>query len=227
MFSDAAILCAGGKAAANFGTDGSAYALAQAFGHTVTPLSPALVQLRTDPDGVRGLKGIRMDALLTLEREGSEVCKFRGDVLFTDSGVSGDTVFRASSYARAGDVLHIDFLPDVPASRLKTIRKEGDLLCILPNGLARKLQRCAGENAQTLRDFVKNYRLRVTGTLGFGYAQVTKGGIPLAETDEAFMSKFRSGLFFAGEILNVDGECGGYNLHWAFASAHAVAEALS
>ncbi len=226
MCADAVVLAAGGKAAKNFGTDGSAYRLAQAFGHTVTPLSPALVQLRTDPAEVRGLKGIRMDALLSLERKGVRRAAFRGDVLFTESGVSGDAVFRASSYAEKGDVLRVDFLPDVPAARLEKIAEEGDLLCVLPNGLARRVARLAGENVQTLRDLIKNFPLHVTGTLGFDYAQVTKGGIPLLETDARLMSKLQNGLFFAGEILNVDGECGGYNLHWAFASAHAVAEGL-
>lgn len=73
---------------------------------------------------------------------------------------------------------------------------------------------------------MKAFPLTLTGTLGFDYAQATRGGIPLAETDENLMSVFRENLCFAGEILNVDGECGGYNLHWAFASAHVAAEAL-
>ena len=73
---------------------------------------------------------------------------------------------------------------------------------------------------------VKEYPLGVTGTLGFDCAQVTRGGIPLCETDASFQSKKRAGLYFAGEILNVDGECGGYNLQWAFTSAFCVSEAI-
>ena len=73
---------------------------------------------------------------------------------------------------------------------------------------------------------IKAFELKITGTLGFDYAQATRGGIPLSETDENLMSVICKNLYFAGEILNVDGECGGYNLHWAFASAHTVAEAL-
>ena len=65
---------------------------------------------------------------------------------------------------------------------------------------------------------VKNFCLRVTGSMGFENAQVTRGGVPLSETDEYLMSKREKGLFFAGEILDVDGECGGYNLQWAFSS---------
>ena len=226
--SDAVVLAAGGAAAKNFGTDGTAYALAQNFGHTVTPLQPVLVQLRCDPQAVRGLKGIRMDAGVRVVRGEREVYACRGDVLFTESGVSGDAVFRASPYAEQGDTLWLDFLPDVPPYLLRTAVGEGEdgLLCVVPNGLGRHLfKRAAGDRARLL-SLCKAFPLTVTGTLGFDYAQATRGGIPLAETDEGLQSLYCDGLYFAGEILNVDGECGGYNLHWAFASAHAVAEAL-
>ena len=226
--SDAVVLAAGGAAAKNFGTDGTAYALAQNFGHTVTPLRPVLVQLRCDPQAVRGLKGIRMDAGVRVVRGEREVYACRGDVLFTESGVSGDAVFRTSSYAEQGDTLWLDFLPDVSRNLLRTAVGEGEdgLLCVVPNGLGRHLfKRAAGDRARLL-SLCKAFPLTVTGTLGFDYAQATRGGIPLAETDEGLQSLYCDGLYFAGEILNVDGECGGYNLHWAFASAHAVAEAL-
>lgn len=222
---DAVILCGGGLAAPNFGTDGNAYALAKAFGHTVTPCSPALVQLRCDPASVRGLKGIRVDAQATVCRKGKSVYTVRGDVLFTESGVSGDAIFRASSYAREGDVLHLDLLPDVSCERLRkavSLRAEDKLLCIVNNGLGRALEKRAQGNEERLLSLIKDFTLTVTGSLGYAYAQVTKGGIPLAETTSALMSRLCENLYFAGEILNVDGECGGYNLHWAFASAYTV-----
>lgn len=224
MNADAVVLASGGKAAKNFGTDGTAYVLAEGFGHTVTPLSPALVQLRSEPQRVRGLKGIRVDGGLTLKRNGEKTFEGRGDILFTESGISGDLAFRASSYAREGDLAVIDFLPDVSLGRLSNLPKEDALLCVVHNGLARVLEREANGDRARLLQLVKGFSLPITGTLGFDYAQVTKGGIPLGETDEHLMSKFQKGLYFAGEILNVDGECGGYNLHWAFASAHAVSE---
>ena len=226
MNADAVVLASGGKAAKNFGTDGSAYALAEGFGHTVTSLSPALVQLRSEPQRVRGLKGIRVDGGLMLKRKGEKIFEGRGDVLFTESGISGDLAFRASSYAREGDIAVIDFLPDVSAERLAALPGEDALLCVVHNGLARVLEREAHGDGVRLLQLVKAFPLPITGTLGFDYAQVTKGGVPLKETDEHLMSRFQKGLYFAGEILNVDGECGGYNLHWAFASAHAVAEGV-
>ncbi len=226
---DAAVLAAGGRAAKQFGTDGTAYALAQAFGHTVTPTSPVLVQLRCDPASVRGLKGIRVDAGLNVLRAGKEVYRCRGDVLFTESGISGDAVFRASSYARPSDMVCLDLVPDADMARLQAAAGEGEsaLLCIVCNGLARHILRLSGGDVSRALALVKRFPLTVTGTLGFDYAQATRGGIPLAETDGSLMSRLQNNLFFAGEMLNVDGECGGYNLHWAFASARTVAEALA
>lgn len=226
---DRVILAAGGSAAPNFGTDGTAFALARAFGHTVTKLSPVLVRLRTDPSAVRGLKGIRVDAGLKVMRGGAERYACRGDVLFTDNGVSGDAVFRASSYAEAGDTLLVDFVPDIASERISAVIGTGEdgLLCVVNNGLGRQLVRRAGGNRADLAALLKAFPLTVTGTSGFDAAQVTRGGVPLSETDENLMSRLCRGLYFAGEILNVDGECGGYNLHWAFASAHAVAEGIS
>lgn len=221
---DRVVLCAGGRAAENFGTDGNAYAIARAFGHTVTPLSPVLVQLKCRADEVRGLRGIRVDGGVRVVRAGRDIYSGRGDILFTDNGVSGDAVFRASSYTEKGDTLLLDLLPDVPEERLKALcTGEDSLLCVLNNGLARALNKRAGGNPAAL---IKRYPLTVEGTLGFARAQATRGGIPLCETDESLQSKRCKGLYFAGEILNVDGECGGYNLQWAFTSAFCVAEGL-
>lgn len=246
------ILAAGGKASPHFGTDGNGYRLAQGFGHSVTRLSPALVQLKTDKENIRGLKGVRCDCGLRLLREEQERFSCRGDVIFTDYGVSGNAVFRASSYAEAGDDLSLDFLPDCPREKLTELldgkaEKFGaypaeDLLRGIMNSAAAKCvlrslgislqESCASlrRRAGAIAARVKNFSLRVEGNMGFENAQVTKGGVPLSETDEYLMSKKAEGLFFAGEILDVDGECGGYNLQWAFSSgvrcARRIAELL-
>ena len=119
----------------------------------------------------------------------------------------------------------MDLLPDVSEQRLVSLcGREDGLLCVINNGLARTLLKRAG--GERLASLIKRFPLTAEGTLGFSRAQATRGGIPLSETDEHFQSKLCKGLYFAGEILNADGECGGYNLQWAFSSAYAAAEGM-
>jgi len=89
------------------------------------------------------------------------------------------------------------------------------------------IKRCNTDDEKIIANTVKNFTLPVIGTLGFDYAQVTKGGVKMEEISNELESKFAKNLFLAGEILDVDGECGGYNLHWAFASGYTVAEAIA
>ncbi len=88
------------------------------------------------------------------------------------------------------------------------------------------INRCQSDDEKVICNTLKNFTLKVFGTLGFDYAQVTKGGIEMSGVTDELESKFKKNLFFAGEILDVDGCCGGYNLHWAFSSAFAVADAI-
>ena len=226
MHADAVVLAAGGAAAPNFGTDGTAYALVQPFGHLPRDLEPSLVRLKCDKDIAKRLHGIRIDSALTLQRGGKTVFETRGDTLFTDSGISGDAVFRASAYARKGDTVILDFLPDATQERVQKVVTQKGLYCVVNNGLSRVLAMLAKGDKQKLASLVKAFPLKIEGKEGFQSAQVTKGGIRLKEMDENLMSSFQNGLYFAGEICNVDGECGGYNLQWAFASAYMVSEGI-
>jgi predicted Rossmann fold flavoprotein len=237
------VLCTGGKAAKNFGTDGSAYALAQSFGHSVTALTPSLVQLKTQTQTIKTLKGIRItDGGLTADWSGGKQT-LRGDIIFTDYGVSGDAVFRISAFVadkwEQGVTLYLDFLPDYTEEEIyNALQKTAEHFPALPfeerlggivnNQVGRAVLKTVknGDNLAAAKA-VKAFPLVVTGTLGFDYAQVTKGGIPLTETDETLQSVYEKGLYFAGEILDVDGACGGYNLQWAYASARIVADALN
>ena len=88
------------------------------------------------------------------------------------------------------------------------------------------MKRYGGGGFEAVADGVKCFTIPVTGSLGFDYAQVTKGGIPLAEVDEGLQSRYGDGLYFAGEILDVDGECGGFNLQWAYTSAMVCAHSI-
>ena len=236
------VVCAGGKSAKNFGTDGNGYDLAKKFKHTTTELYPALVQLKTDTSKTKALKGIRVVNAKISAFKGESLLKVvRGDLLFTEFGVSGDGIFKLSSYlihrVSTGNVrIAIDLLPEISIERLRETLdvkqksftgKTEDFLCgILNNQIGRMIMR-EGRKTSEIVEKIKNFSLEVTGSLGFDYAQVTKGGIPLSEMDENLQSRKQNGLYFAGEILDVDGECGGYNLQWAYSSAITVANALN
>ena len=251
----ALVLACGGKAAPHFGTDGSGYGLARAFGHTVTPLRPSLVQLKTEQTYIRGLKGVRADCAVRLlpgaaaakgmPASRGDVC-LRGDLLFTDYGVSGDVIFRLSAFCREGDVLSVDFLPDcAPSAVAAAIRSKAerypqmrgeDLLRGIVNSAVGKCLAKYSANAPFSQDrgladrlaaCVKDFRLPVVGSLGFDYAQVTKGGVPLGEVDDDLMSRRAEGLYLLGELLDVDGECGGYDLQWAFSCGAVAASAVA
>ena len=242
IFCENLILCTGGKSAKNFGTDGNGYELAKQFSHTTTQLYPALVQLKTDTSKTKSLKGIRVVNAKISAFDGERLLKVvRGDLLFTEFGVSGDGIFKLSSYLihriSTGKIkIAIDLLPEITNERLReTLNvkqkvfsgKNEDFLCgILNNQIGRLIMK---ESKTTLEmvEKIKNFTVQVTGTLGFDYAQVTKGGIPLSEVDDDLQSKKQTGLYFAGEILDVDGECGGYNLQWAYSSAVTVANAIN
>ncbi len=231
-------MCVGGKAQKQFGTDGSSYALAEAFGHKITPLYPSLVQLKTDTAHIKTLRGIRADCRLTAVVGGRERASARGDVIFTEYGISGNAVFSISpAFAgQTGEVI-IEFAPDISFELLKSDieRKqrlgyaESELLTLtLNNQIGRAIiRRADGNSPEEIAAMAKKFTLKVTGTLGFDYAQVTHGGVDCSLVTEELESKLCKNLFFAGEVLDIDGDCGGYNLTWAFASARQVADAIA
>ena len=241
LSADRVVLACGGKAQKQFGTDGSSYSLARGFGHNVTPLSPSLVQLRTDTAHIRTLKGIRADCIVSAASSGRIICASRGDVIFADYGVSGNAVFKISSHiAGKSDVtLNIAFLPDTDERDIiEDINRKmalgyphGELLSgTIHNQIGRAVIRRSGQSAGEIAHTLKNFTLKLTGTLGFDHAQVTHGGIDCADIGEDMQSKLVKGLYLVGEYVDVDGDCGGYNLLWAFASgvraAQRIAEAV-
>ncbi len=232
------VLCTGGKAQKQFGTDGSSYSLAENFGHTFTPLYPSLVQLKTDTKYIKTLKGIRADCRVSARANGKVIKSVRGDVIFTDYGISGNAVFYISSYItdKPGAEIVLEFLPDFSFEDIEKSVSDNksagwetsELLSgTLHNQIGRAIIKRAGtDSVREIVKTLKNFTLPVLGTLGFDYAQVTKGGLTMSEVTDELESKIVSNLFFAGEILDVDGDCGGYNLQWAFTSGIAVADAI-
>ena len=249
VFAETVALCAGGTVARSFGTDGSAYALAQKMGHTLTPLFPSLVQLKADAKELKTLKGIRVPdatvtAIYTDFSFGSprrRSVRLKGDLMFADYGVSGDSIFRLSPFLthrlQGGVVLSIDFLPAFTENYIyqSLVKKQaqfpelptGELLCgFVNNQIGRAVMKRAKGDLLSAARMVKAFTLTITGHLGLDSAQVTKGGIRMDEVDENLQSKKQKGFYFAGEILDIDGQCGGYNLQWAYASARTVAAAI-
>lgn len=242
--SKALIVACGGAAGSKLGGGLSGYQILRSLGHHCTKLCPALVQLKSNPDLVQGLKGIRANAALRLTINGTLLAESWGEVQFTDYGISGPAVFEISRAAASaeGTVLHLDLLPGFGAddllsalciriSRFPTL-EAGDLLTgILHNRLGRMLVKACGVslsspitalNWKQLNDVVTichAFVLPIVGNMGMEGAQVTAGGIVTREFDpNSLQSRIVPGLYACGEVLDVDGDCGGFNLQWAWAS---------
>ena len=242
------VICAfGGSSGAGFMTDGSSYKLLTSIGHSLTKLSPSLVQLKTEREKLKGLKGIKQEAIVSLFDDKRFVQSFEGDVLFTDYGVSGNTIFSLSAYLSEvkNPILRVEFLPTVSAETLigKITKKcdgksewEKVLVSALPTRLIYAIMReCDISHVDIAKKSavykvvhaIKAFTLKVEGPAGFESSQVTSGGINTADICVSDMqSKKVSGLYVIGEALNVDGNCGGYNLQWAFTSAMIAAEGI-
>ena len=243
LCADKVIIATGGKAQPVLGSDGSGYKLLTAFGHELTSLKPALVSLKTETDKIKGLKGVKVFARVALLKDGKEVASDRGEILFTDYGVSGIPVMQISRFAQKGMELLIDMLPDLSGKevlgeiyeRVYTFpgREGGELFSGLVNKkiaipmlkwakiekASVKAKSFTNENIRKCGEFLKQLKLTVLGDNGFENAQVSAGGIELKDFDsETMESKLCKNLYAAGEILDVDAICGGYNLHWAWAT---------
>ncbi len=245
------ILSTGGRASPSQGSDGSGYPLLKAFGHSVTPLYPGLVQL-TVKENVKALKGVRVKANVLLKsKNGKKLDHSVGEILFTDYGLSGIAIMDISrsvgdSYCRC--VLNVapEMSKDRVADFIMQFKKRNpnllteDALCgIVPkkfgaflvkaSGIrANKLSELKYQQALQLAETMKSLEFNVTGTNGFQNAQITIGG---ADTDEFDMNTLEShkvnGLYCTGELLDVDSVCGGFNLQWAWASGIAAGESAA
>ena len=206
---------------------------------------PILGPLRTNVDSVRGLDGIRAVCRVYLTEEEELVSWQDGELLFRDYGVSGIAIFNLSRYMRPGQSLFIDFFPDLDASKLEsllTLRWEkgnglsaseiltGMLHSRIIQAVLRKSKIKAKDKLDqsgisTLAKNMKRYHLIISGGPSKEQAQVTRGGLSTKGFDPmTLMALDQRGLFAAGECLDVDGPCGGFNLHWAWASGIVAGE---
>lgn len=248
LTADRLILACGSKAAPKTGSDGSGYAYAQQFGHSIVPVVPALVQLYGDHKMFREVAGVRCDASITLSVNEEECACERGELQLTDYGLSGIPIFQISRVASRALYRNnrvqasIHFLPDyTPDTIFQLLTKravqhsdytlEQLLIGIFPKKLGNaliksfgwsvntKAMTCKASEWKSFSEFICSVKIPIVGTKGFDCGQVCAGGVSLNEVSmHSLESKLQKGLYFAGEILDVDGICGGYNLHWAWAS---------
>ncbi len=251
------ILAAGSMAAPATGSDGSGYVLAGRLGHKVIEPYPALVQLLSKERFLNALAGLRVDARVTLYADGCPVNSDRGEVQLNANNISGIPVFQVSAEAakaiRAGKQCHVllDFLPDLTEEQLaaemnvrlitggyKTAvnfftglfaKKLSEIIC-QRSGISKTLRAedFTENDIKKLCKQIKEFEIKINGTNGFEHAQCCGGGVSLDEIDPVTMeSLLIPGLFFCGEILDVHGDCGGYNLQWAWTSGYLAGKSVN
>ncbi len=251
---DKLVLATGGMSAPKTGSDGSGYKIAKSFGHTIIKPLPALCGLKCDNKFTKELSGVRNDSLVTLKvKDGEkfkEVISAKGNLQFTDYGISGIPVFQISSYAtklldeKKEILVSINLLPDIDEKDLFSFlskNQKNKLMGILNKKVALVIDKEVKKAHPDVNitadvcDYAKSYFSTITkfkmnpvSTLSFDNAQVTSGGISTEEIDSLNLeSKIVDNLYFAGEVIDVNGICGGYNLQWAFSSANTVARNIN
>ena len=244
------IITTGGKAGPQFGSNGSGFVLAQKFGHTIIEPYPSLVQIKLDDEYLNHIKGIRCDARVSLYANENLIDTQEGEILFTEYGISGIPILQLSQYIQHPQLketsmeLHVDLFPKTSFHDLKKLLAERfqklsyksvedsmigliNKRMILPTlslaGIdkAKMSSELNGAEIENITHQIKDRRFTITGTLSWRDAQVTAGGVSTAEVnDRTLESKIIPGLYFAGEVLDIHGDSGGYNLAWAWASGY-------
>ncbi len=253
---DRLILSCGGAGYPQLGGGESGYALAKAFGHSVTPLSPALVPLLVEDASIKRLHGLRLEAGLRVLGGQHELCRSRGEVLFTDYGLSGPATLDVSreavqALAQGPAQGSLDLFPEFTPQGLRALvagrwsgRSQRPLkdffLGMFPAQLSAALIDSLGWDASRpldslgrdasgrLAERLQDWRFELSGARGWNEAMATAGGVCTDEVDpRTFASRKAARLYLTGEMLDVDGDSGGFNLHFAWASGLAAGQAAA
>lgn len=231
------VLATGGLSHPELGASDRGFRIARQFGLGIVPVCPALVPLLFTPvdrDLLGELSGISLDAEV---RCGGK--SFRGPVLFTHRGLSGPAILQASCYWSSGEPLAIDLLPgrDAPGIFRENRQSRRELRSLLGDYLPKRFAQrwtethcstkpvcqCSEKELREVARLLHHWEIRPEGTEGFSSAEVTRGGIDTEELSSKTMeAKKVPGLYCIGEVVDVTGQLGGYNLHWAWASGHAA-----
>ena len=245
---DKVIISTGGKSYSKTGSSGDGYLFGSSFGHRVNDIYPGLVQLVSSDKFLKDLSGVRSDVCVSLLCNGNVIKSEVGEIQFTDYGISGICVFNLSNYVgkliNKGVSVKINFfnsfnINDVPSmidfldsynkkvcNRTITELLEGFLNYKIVNVILKLCSIDSNCSWDSLSDFEKknlcnhlvSFNINIIDTKGYDNAQVSVGGISLDDINNNFESKIVSGLYFTGEVLDVTGDCGGYNLGFAFLS---------
>lgn len=250
---DKIVVALGGMSMASSGSDGNGYKLLTYLGHRKIETKPALVQLKLKSNFLKHLSGTKVEGICYLLKDGKVIKERSGDILFTDYGISGPPILDLSRYVSEGDYkLRFSIVNDLMDEEDKngfleyfyrTISsKDMTLERFLIGILNKKFIHYVLKNLDLDRnmkvmdlDSNKSYELlkiltesefEITGNNGYKNSQVTVGGISTEDINDNLESKIVKGLFIVGEILNIDGDCGGYNLQWAWSSAYVAASSI-
>ena len=248
-YSNKIIIATGGKASPDLGSNGSGYTLAKSLGHNIINPMPSLVQLKSNADFLKQLKGVKLNGLAKIMNNNNEILREEyGEILFTDYGISGPPILQLSRIAsnlinkNQKVLLNIDFFRELSNKQMDKMLL--DRLTSMPNKtiqdnfiglinkrlinviiklsniqLNKKSADITKDERARLVTNLKQFNLSITGTNQWNQAQVTAGGISTNEIDPITLeSKLIKDIFLAGEIIDVDGDCGGFNLQWAWST---------
>ena len=245
VLANKAVIACGGCAHPELGSNGAGFRLLASLGHEITSLAPSLVQVKTEKTPLNGLSGLRAHAELTLLRDGTRISSERGELLFTDYGLSGIAIMNLSRFlnVRARFELEIDLMPELSHEQVRLLlertksaighltaeyflsgifaKKMGQAICKISGigKLSVLTRELSGAQIASIASSIKASRVLLLGTNGFTNAQITSGGAKTDQFDPRTMeSRIHPGLFACGEVLDIAGECGGFNLHWCWAS---------
>ncbi|MPM06989.1 hypothetical protein SDC9_53293 [bioreactor metagenome] len=244
IYADSVIVTTGGKSYPTTGSDGSMYDIIQKYGHTINPLYPALIPLVIKEGFIKNMQGISMKEVIVSTTIKKKKIQRQGDMIFTHFGISGPGVLKISSYIskilKEKEVeIKLDFLPQISKDELsKIIRTNANkglvnnLKGYLPQNFIKellnilnlneiKISELKKEDEAKLIEYIKEMKLTVEDTITIKAAMVTSGGVSVKEINSSTMeSKKIKKLFFAGEVIDIDAETGGYNLQMAFSTGY-------
>ena len=238
LYFDALVFAIGGMSQHRLGSDGSLFGCLQTHGYQIEQLRPGLAPIKTKQK-LQDLKGCRHKAKVKCTIPGGESFEEEGEVLFKGDGLSGIVIFNLSSFLARRNAseasISLDLFPGLGEAELTKLlndsykaAKNGFLKGILEEKLAMHIEKLAkSKSISEICRILKDFRFDFAGYYGFDDSQVSIGGVKLEQLSGNLESKKEPGVYFAGECLDVDGYCGGYNLTWCFLSAQQVAERIN